>query len=50
MRKQTVVNATKILFKEGPVKFIKHTVYHINYMNKKKNNGSNNRLGYDNKI
>lgn len=39
MRKQTVVNATKILFKEGPVKFIKHTVYHINYMNKKKNNG-----------
>ena len=39
MRKQTVVNATKILFKEGPVKFIKHTVDHINYMNKKKNNG-----------
>lgn len=39
MRKQTVVNATKILFKEGPVKFVKHTIYHIDYMNKKKKNG-----------
>lgn len=38
MRKETFINAAKILKEEGPIKFCKHTVYHIDYMHKKRKN------------
>lgn len=36
MRKETFINAAKILKNEGPIKFCKHTIYHISFMHKKR--------------
>ena len=38
MRKETFINAAKILKNDGPIKFCKHTIYHIDYMHKKRKN------------